>query len=160
MIRTDRESTVECEACGKPSIRRELFVLKLGQGGRFVSYDTHSESIAEPEHTAALQRMDGFFQTAFSLITRLRNSGMASLPGGMIVGWDFETVRPSACERRVLFRLLATIRAYGLNEEVALDFEPLVELAELDDETIFSRITHAAAGAVERLRQRFNEGRF
>jgi hypothetical protein len=157
MIKFSAESPVNCETCGKPAIRRTVEVHHPGKGGRMVSYDTHSRCLTDRKHFEALLRVETFHKRVHDLIAQLRALPVAdrALKPGRIVDFDFETVHPTACNRRELVIPTATVQAFGLRGEVRLDARSLKGQSSA---RILREIGSAASFVVESLHRRRQEG--
>jgi len=150
MIRAERESPVQCPDCDGPAIRREFQVYD-----RYVNYDTHISDLADIRHHQAINRMKDFHTLARAFMSKLPKT--VELEIGSIREFGFETVRPSACKRRELIVITATVRAFGFDEEVKLEARPLKGLRAA---SVLKQIRQLALEAAQRLKQQFEEGRF
>lgn len=157
MIKIDRESPIICDTCNEPAIRREVYVQHPGEGGRFVVYDTHSNSLHEEEHTAIFNRIENFHAQLHSLEAELNRLSQENkkLEHGWIVKFEFDSVRPTACEVRTHVAPKAAIQAFGFSDEVKLDPQPLKGLSA---KNILSRIKEASNSVIEKLKETRDKG--
>lgn len=160
MIKLGVESSVICDTCGKSAIRRTLPVSYGGKGSRFVSYDTHSQGLTEKEHLAALARMDKFHEKLYDLQSECKSlpESDKKLSSGVILDFEFDTVHPDACTRRTLFIPTATIRAFGLVDEIKLESRQFGK--KQTAKRILSEIKNAAIPILIKLKARFENGDF
>lgn len=161
MIVAERESHVICETCGQPAIRRTVEVRFAGKGGAGVSYDTHTRSLTDDEHHAAIQRMEGFFQRVFELRAELNVAGAADqhqqMEFGTIQSYDIDTVHPDACSRRSEVRVVALVRAFGMATTAT---GPVIPLVDLTAESARSSVQGEAEACARQLKARFDKGQF
>jgi hypothetical protein len=159
MIKIDRQMIVQCDTCKEPAIRRFVPIHLPGVLTADVFYDTHSENLASDEHHEAIKRLDLFYMKAGEILAQVRQRAaeQEALSVGLIVSYDLDTVPPTACKRRQEIILIALIRAYGLTTEVQT--EPLM-VDEFDFESSFAQIREKADEASQRLKERYEGGKF
>jgi len=108
MITPGADSPKLCTTCNQTGITRQFhFMSDDKKYQRFVVYDTHFPAIETKEHMLAMQRMNNFLQSSCDLFEQiLPQVTKLKPPQGKIVGVDFETVQPTACEFRSDFILI------------------------------------------------------
>jgi hypothetical protein len=128
MIKHSDEFQIICSTCGKPGILREVVIVESGKSSK-ISYETHCESVVDPEHIAAQLRIETFYKKVFALM-----SEFSSLPeetkivrienpaaGGILQDLTLGSVRPSACEVRSILIPVFELRTFGKEYEIKLE---------------------------------------
>lgn len=125
MIKADIETKIECSTCGKMGILREVVVAHNGMA-RKISYETHHESVLDPEHSDALNRTDEFYRKVLDLVVEFNNLSDATKivrvegAAGILGDFDIGSQRPSACEVRTTIIPIFTLRTFKKNHEIQL----------------------------------------
>jgi len=158
VIKAENENLTKCASCGKPAIRRQVFVHHPGLGGRFVVYETHSDSMGNEEHGAALRRCDDFHLALYKSISSLRliDRSKLTLAIGIIQDIELASVMPSACEVRSFVKPLITVRAFDREQTLEL---PARELASIDADALIKEAKIAASEVTIRIKTEKEAGR-
>ena len=158
MVKFDVESSVTCDTCSEPAVRRTANVEFPNMGGCKVSFDTHSACITDQAWLAAITRMDVFHKKLFAFMEQFKkvSEEQRLLQFGKIARFDFRTIHPDACTHREFVVIQAEVRFHFLDEVVETQARPLKGIR-LD--SIVKELRPLAEAAALRLKKRFDEGR-
>mgnify|MGYP001592833987 CR=1 FL=1 len=154
------ESSVTC-SCGQPAIRRTVKVSYGGKGSRMVSFDSHSQSLLDPECIAALGRLDAFHKKLYQLLIDLKafteeqRKVESNEAVGRIKSFELETVHPDAHTVRTEIIPTAVIQSFGQKRVVRLSARPLEGQTVLG---ILSETRDAADSIIKAIKKQKDEG--
>lgn len=157
-VGADTETHFICSACGKRAVLREITMAHNGIQQK-VSYETHCESIVDPEHIAAQLRATSFYEkiadlvAGFKALSEKERIVMVENPtaAGLLTNLEFGSVRPAACQVRTIAIPYFTMKSFAKEYEIPLDPR---ELNGLTLGQLMEEINEKAKGYVKEARDK------